>query len=253
MSTAITRWINEYGSVMELLQDGDGGIVGLYRSSTGSTGTYLVVGWAVGPAPSAQQGQPVALAIDWRSLDGGGGDPSWHWVSGLGGQRLAGTGGQPDTMPLNHALVATTDFPGLAGPGTYIDKLLYRAQPAPTGVPLPDLAGDGVSGAGDPVDGLWSCRERPGLGLDIRVTDARYGLVEGRLTGTGGDRPVRGLTDTRATADGLAKQGLTLTAPLGASGPALSLAGSLRLADGVVTVTEMTSQGTSPGNAYLQT
>ncbi len=248
-TTAATRWINEYGSIMDLWQADDGAIVGLYASSTGSTGTYLVVGWAAGAPPSAQCGQSVSLSIYWRSLDGGAGDPSWHWVSGLGGQRLLGVEGQPDSMPLSHAMVATTDFPGLAGPGTYIDKLLYRAQgPSPAGSAAPRVAGGAEA---DPVDGLWQCREEPGLRLTLRLADSGYGYVEGTLLRGDEAHPVRGVTDGGALAAGLDRQGVAVTAP-GGQGYSLALAGSLAR-DGLMTLTAFTSQGTAPGNGYLQT
>ncbi|HYG90034.1 MAG TPA: avidin/streptavidin family protein [Azospirillum sp.] len=252
MITTATHWVNEYGSTMDLWQAGDGAILGVYKSSTGSTGTYLVVGWAAGAAPSAQLGQAVSLSIFWRSLEGGTGDASWHWVSGLGGQHLLGTGGQPDTMPLNHALVATTEFVGLAGPGTYIDKLLYRAQGAPpSDLAAPEFAGKGAGT--DPVNGVWQCREQPDLRLKLQVTDTQYGFVEGAVIQAGGSRPIRGLTDTYAQAAGVALQGLSVTAPIDDAGRTLSLSGSLNRRDGVLTLTAFTSQGTAPGNTYLQT
>ena len=37
-------WVNEYGSRMTLASRGDG-IFGLYESTTGSVGKYLVTGW----------------------------------------------------------------------------------------------------------------------------------------------------------------------------------------------------------------
>ena len=262
MTTTVSYWINEYGSTMDLWQWGSGGgIIGVYRSSTGSTGTYAVVGQATGPVPSDSAGQPVALSIFWRSLDGGEPDPSWNWVSGLGGQRLPVAGGQPETLLLNHALVATTPFPGLAQPGTYIDKLSYRprfASPAESAAAM--VVGGTLS---DPVVGVWQCREQPGLWLKLVVNIAALGapgvnatgigFVTGSLVNGEGEQELIGLTDTGAAASGLALQGLTLSAAVPGTVQTLSLSGSLDLSTRVMTMTALTSQGTAPDATYVQT
>ena len=75
-------WENEYGSRMILAVEekpaGSGAIWGVYESTTGSTGRYLVTGRRGGTA-SGGNGQPLALAIAWRSVGGDPADPSWHW------------------------------------------------------------------------------------------------------------------------------------------------------------------------------
>src|SRR5690606_17229471 len=120
-------WENGYGSTMTLHQAADGTINGNYQSSTGSTGTYHVSGFASTLEPSQAEGQAAALSIFWRPVDPEPADPSWHWVSGLGGQ-LTIEDGVP-TICLLHALVATVAFTEQEIPaGTWLDKLIYTPK-----------------------------------------------------------------------------------------------------------------------------
>lgn len=83
-----------------------------------------MVGYQAPATVHAEQGLPVALAIEWHSLGDESSDPSWNWSSGLSGQILRVK--DEDRLTLSHLLVATSDFPGLADQGTYVDKLLYH-------------------------------------------------------------------------------------------------------------------------------
>lgn len=62
-------WVNEYGSHMKINEARNGTFNGEYRSHTGDTGTYEVVG-VYDTAPASSE-QTVAFAISWRSLDEG--------------------------------------------------------------------------------------------------------------------------------------------------------------------------------------
>lgn len=249
------RWVNSYGSTMDLWQFPDGRLFGLYGSSTGSSGTYVVVGRTAGPAPTATEGQAVALSIFWRSVTGGTGDPSWHWVSGLGGQQFAAST-TAATMPLIHAMVATTDFPELSTPpGVYLDKLVYQAVGAPPARPLiAELAGleRGRGGPADPIDGTWRCRERHGLSLTLGTVSAQYGVVDGLFSEPGRESRLLGVTDSYAAADGIRLQGLSLSVAH-PEGRTQALAGSLDFADGVLTLTALDSRGTPASQSYVQT
>lgn len=76
-------WKNEFGSTLEIGPVGpDGCFRGTYRSDTGATGVYPVVGVA-DPAPVGDN-LAVSFSVSWRSLQGSE-DPSWHWVSGFTG------------------------------------------------------------------------------------------------------------------------------------------------------------------------
>lgn len=239
------RWKNSYGSIMELEQGPDGRLQGLYQSSTGATGTYLVAGHAV-PAVSPGVGESLALSIFWRSINGKS-NASWHWVSGLGGQQVAAPG-EPPTLILLHALVATTPYEGM-GIGTYPDKLIYVPDPGPS---LQSRSGTPVGG-GDPIDGIWFCREDPSIVLTLAVTWPEYGDVAGTLQTADGISVLAGFTDTYAAQDGVNLQGLTVSALLGGSGQTLALAGSLDRAADVITVTGFANHGTASNSTYAQT
>lgn len=76
-------WENEFGSTLAIDCPNDDGIFsGVYRSSTGATGVYPVVG-IIDPAPVGNSAA-VSFTVSWRSQQGPA-DPSWHWVSGFTG------------------------------------------------------------------------------------------------------------------------------------------------------------------------
>jgi hypothetical protein len=78
-----STWTNEFNSTLDIgpIAD-DGTFHGLYKSSTGATGVYPVVGVA-DPSPVGNS-QAVSFSVTWRSLKGEY-DPSWHFVSGFTG------------------------------------------------------------------------------------------------------------------------------------------------------------------------
>lgn len=76
-------WQNEFGSILEIGPVScDGTFKGIYRSDTGATGVYPVMGVA-DPDPVGDT-MAVSFSVSWRSLQGKE-DPSWHWVSGFTG------------------------------------------------------------------------------------------------------------------------------------------------------------------------
>ncbi len=76
-------WINEFGSTLEIGPiASDGTFRGTYRSDTGATGVYPVVG-VTDPEPVGTS-ITIAFSVNWRSLEGSP-DPSWHWVSAFSG------------------------------------------------------------------------------------------------------------------------------------------------------------------------
>ena len=76
-------WENEHGSIMEIGVE-EGRIEGLYKSHTGETGTYRVVGLA-DPSPG-DESQTFAFVVCWRPLDGQPVESGGHWVSAFVGQ-----------------------------------------------------------------------------------------------------------------------------------------------------------------------
>lgn len=244
-------WTNSYGSVMTLEQFPSGLIGGKYKSSTGSTGEYNVIGFAPPAPPTPALGQSVALSIYWRSIEGGKGDPSWHWVSGLSGQ-LNIAGSEP-TIYLMHAMVATDDFPDLATVGTYLDKLLYTPKQGEA-LAVPALPGERASqAAADPISGVWKCREIPGATLSVNIIDPELGYVSGQLILPSGSYGAIGFTDTYATQDGVPRQALSVSVLMNDQAVSQSMAGSLDFASGVLTLTVFASQGTAGDALYVQT
>lgn len=244
-------WTNSYGSVMALQQLVGGMVTGTYRSSTGSTGEYYVVGMADAGDPTPQRGQCVALTIYWRSFTGGKGDPSWHWVSGLGGQ-LDVSGAQP-TLYLMHEMVATCDFPGLAAAGTYVDKLIYMPKKDAAAGSAPELAIEQPEVSADPISGLWVCREDPSLRLELALNNPSVGYVTGNWYTATEQALALGFTDTDALSGGIPRQGLAVGIGMDAAGSCRSMAGSLEFSSAVLTLTVFTSRGTARDAIYTQT
>lgn len=244
-------WQNEYGSIM-VLEQSSARVSGTYRSSTGSTGEYLVLG-STDPNPNPSRGQSLALSIFWRSTSGGDSDPSWHWVSGMSGQ-LTQINSKP-TLNLIHALVATTDDPQVANIGTYIDKLLYTQTTLPSSrreVTMPKLGAK----VGDPIEGTWTCNQDRSTSLILQVDDIESGVVSGQLLIAQIPYQLMGFTDTYFASD-MVLQGLAVTAMVtgDTQQPAkcIALAGSLNRAEDILSLLDLTSQGTAPDSTYIQT
>jgi hypothetical protein len=244
-------WQNEYGSQMALSAYPGGLVVGTYSSSTGSTGKYYVVGWQQATEPIADAGQPVALAIDWHSIAGGQGDPSWNWTSGLSGQ--LSLQGNAQQLVLAHAMVASSDFPDLCKAGTYIDKLIYQrvsdVDPEVTKGP-----GIGAAATADPLAGTWQSNDGVVV-LTLQVqpaSDNMFGWVSGQIRVGGGTFLVEGMTDINARSSGLYLQSVSITA-LTQAGGVVAYGGTLDIRSGTLTLLVLNSGKTSAKATYVQT
>lgn len=249
------KWINSYGSVMNLQQDtaGSGLIFGEYSSSTGSTGRYYVYGWAPNNDPVPTLGQSVALSIFWRSIEGGTGDPSWHFSSGLGGELSVSDAGV-ESLTLIHAMVAPVPFPGLCPAGTFLDKLVYTRDPSPkhAGHPGPTLQSTGKKVAADPIVGRWSCIDNPTFQLLLDVVSEPYGVIRGELIVGANNASAMGFTDTYATGAGLLLQSVAVTASMG-GGKSVALAGNIDLTTGLMHLMTLENVGTPNDATYVST
>lgn len=244
-------WVNSYGSTMDLIVN-DNYINGIYRSSTGSTGVYFLLGYQQQSDPTPSKGQAVALAISWHSIEPGPPDPSWHWTSGLSGQLSIQKEGP--TLVLAHAMVASDAFPNLAPIGTYIDKLTYtRKAERPDKAVAVSVPQDGASQA-DPLSGTW--RSPDGTIMVLAVypyEDGALGWVFGNVRTPAGTFEVSGVTDIHAADHGLQLQSVSLTALLGGNGLVVAWAGTLDLTSGLLSLLDLSSQSTAPDATYVQT
>lgn len=123
-------WHNEFGSTLEIGRvSGDGSFTGRYRSHTGASGVYPVMGVA-DPSPDGSS-LAVSFAVSWRSLEGKP-DPSWHWVSAFTGLVTSADGSERmDTTYLLQrnltrdmpAWMATAVYPSVfKRPGAGVDR-----------------------------------------------------------------------------------------------------------------------------------
>lgn len=244
-------WENEYGSRMILAVEekpaGSGAIWGIYESTTGSTGRYLVTG-RQGRAASGGNGQPLALAIAWRSVGDDPADPSWHWASAMAGQYHGQDGGAQVTV--NHLLVASGEFPGLCGPGLYCDKLTYRRT---SNTPYAGLPPAGVA-VPHPASGVWSGAD--GMRLALRVLaepGGRVALVDGFLEQDGREIAITGFADLDGQAEESDRCALAITACDDARNRTVAMGGWLEGEAGTLLLQALTGHATPLDGAYLQT
>ncbi len=250
--TVTGDWINSFGSVAHLRQDSLGTIIGVYTSSTGSTGAYWILGFTDPDPPNDGTGQSLALSIFWRSVEGGSGDPSWHYVSAFSGQLI--TLNNVPTLSLVHDMVATTPFPGVVPvTGNFMDKLLYTPYSGGKSAPAqwpPEFQPPAGANA---IGGNWACIQNPAIQLSLLVEDQTSGYVIGSLQTAGGSVPLAGFTDTYATQSSLPLQGLTVSALLPDGHSVVSLAGSLNIQQDVLTMVWLEGVGTSAPSTWIET
>lgn len=244
-------WQNEYASVMTLAQEADGFLHGEFRSTTGSAGTFLVAGFS--GADGDGRGTPMALAISWRSIEPGVRDPSWHWVSGLGGQVF-----EAGSMPLLHQMVATASFPGIADPGTHLDKLVFRrcgeGMPSASQVLLAAHRGETIrTAAAEPVEGIWHSTDDDGAVLRLSVSNPHAGIVIGSLTDHRGKAELYGFADIDAVNTPVPRQSLSLAGRYAGGFSTVTLAGCLDLERGRLALSVLWNRGTGNDTRYAQT
>lgn len=246
MSAFASTWSNPYHSTMTLTAEGEQ-LYGSYRSHTGSTGVYHVVGFGSTAPASKSQGIGVALCILWRSYDGGTPDPSWHWASGFGGQLLLDADGVPN-LTLNHDLAAPVAFPGLAGVGSYVDKLSYVSDGAAQPGPLLSRRRSAEPAA---IDGSW-ISAASGQALALTLVDQDSGAVEGVLRIGAQAFPVLGFYDNQPPGITLPRHGLCLVASTG-DDTYQAFSGWLDSEAQALVLLQQTSRGTQANATYLQT
>jgi hypothetical protein len=250
-------WLNEYGSAMNLSHDDDGRVFGSYRSTTGSTGTFYVLGYADPREYGAARGRSVSLSIFWRSIGDDPADPSWHWVSGLGGQLLEERGDET-TILLLHDMVATAAFPGQADVGRHLDKLVFTqksdARVAAIASARDIIASAPSAGLPCALSGTWVDESDPSTRLLPKLLDSRFGFAEASLEVGGKACAAIGFIDPFAEAEGCRLQAISLSGLIDREkGETITLSGSLDRSERVATLTVFRNSGTTHELRYTQT
>lgn len=243
-------WRNEYGSLMTLAAEGDA-LHGIYVSSTGSSGTYPIMGFQGSREATPSHGQPVALAVSWHSLLGGRSDASWQWSSGLSGQISATEGGE--VLTLSHLLIASTEFPGLANAGIYLDKLTYRRASNAPALPLAQDSAFGSDPSAQSLGGVWRDAQGPCLRLEVTSLDAtRAARLSGTWSVNGEHLRIAGFANIPAP-DAPQCWGLSLTLADPAQASVACLAGVFDADTESLRLFQLRSAPTAADATYLQT
>ncbi|MDC3133029.1 hypothetical protein OA501_02320 [Flavobacteriaceae bacterium] len=158
--TILGTWQNQdpYNSTLMIdkYDPNTGLITGVYKSSTGSSGTYSFSGFIRGN--DGKNNESLCLAIDWKSIDGGEGDASWHWNSIYGGFYAVDASSDEDIpaerLEVLNNLTASLKYEGLVeNPGTYSETLIFKKISKQT---LPSIIKDTNSyKEGNPFVGTW--------------------------------------------------------------------------------------------------
>lgn len=191
----VGTWANSFGSHMTILsQDSTGAFLGIYQSSTGSSGEYFF--WGYSPEGVAGN-QPLTLAIYWKDIasNTGSGDSTWHWVSMMTGVFYP----QEPAIEVLHDMIATTEFAkaDVYQPGHYTQTLVYtpvasdqedreEVRPPDTS-PAVDLASTWVNV--DPSSDFSS----------LTIEPLEWAMLEGSINSGQGSTPFLGLQDISPT------------------------------------------------------
>ena len=248
-----TLWINSYKSVINLSQDPiSGQLTGTYRSTTGGTGTYDVIGWASLNDPDNKAGQTMAISILWRSNDGGISDPS-HEVSGMAGQVVALI--PEENIVVMHLFVETDPSSGMQL-GFYPDKLTFIPTKS---IQVPDTIStlaELESMQEDTVSGIWVGFIN-GVMIEIELQLCKPGetRIEGIITYSNTVQyPIAGFTDIFSQTAKLNLQGITFSTyidePHGRI--CIAMAGYLNLTTNKVTLIQLSAQSTKPDATWQQ-
>jgi saccharopepsin len=245
-------WKGTNGSIITLGVSGPNILIGTYQPSIKSTRAYMTIAYQTTSTSAPDAGQAVSLAIQWHAIRGAL-DTSAHWVSGLSGQLV--NHGDTQRLILMHAIVASTDFPGLATAGTYIDRLIYTRvsteAPEPSAQRTP---GNAVTP--NPLEGRWFAHDGTTLLIHPIVphSGGAPGQISGKLNSNGSVSIFQGVTDQNASTAGLGLQSTAIIALLNEStGPAIALAGTLEIDYKLLTLLELESSPAGAVNTRLRT
>ncbi|CAM1364202.1 avidin/streptavidin family protein [Tenacibaculum xiamenense] len=118
-----TKWENQYNSLLTIVSVSSTGlIIGEYSSTTGSSGTYPVIGF-VSPVSATEKNRTIGITINWKSLDEGTADPSWDWVSAMNGLLYE----DGSKIQFLHGMTSSSPFSAVQvyEPGVYTESLEF--------------------------------------------------------------------------------------------------------------------------------
>ncbi len=239
-------WVNSFGSKMDLTVLPGGLILGDYSSTTGASGTYLVIGSCLPQDPTADSGQNLVLAIFWRPVDAQTYNASWHWMSSYCGQLQA-----DGSMTVVNSLVATVEYAG-AIPGDYIGELTFTRTSSVAASPrftLPDVPAESSATTEATINGQWNTAAGD-VRLNLQVVDDQLGLLYGSLNWQQQRISLWGFVDTYVSDSQL--QSVAVCGYASASTAAVALSGSLNPQSSQLNLSRWLATSTSPANAWLQ-
>ena len=118
------KWFNEFGSEMILKIKDNKYVEGIYKSDTGATGTYTVVG--IADEKPEGNSQTVAFAVSWRPIEKEKADPTFNWVSGFAGQLQMID--EEEVLTTTYLLSKNTNPEDNWG-STIVDKATFKRKP----------------------------------------------------------------------------------------------------------------------------
>lgn len=119
------EWVNSYNSLLTITQQNDDGtLLGIYSSTTGSTGKYIVAGYYF--KNPVNKNIAMTLLISWNSLDGSTKDPSQYWTSSMSGVFFY----DKKEMQILNNIAAASSFGAVQidQPGVYPETLTFRRK-----------------------------------------------------------------------------------------------------------------------------
>ncbi|GGB14172.1 avidin/streptavidin family protein [Agarivorans gilvus] len=235
-------WNNSYGSSMQLSLV-DQQIYGTYRSHTGSTGVYLLVGNCSSNAPTKAAGKNLAFSIFWRSIQGDKADDSWHWAGSMCGQLLAD--GQ---MTLSNTIVVSVPFEQFSK-GNYVDELVFTKQSESSELDIPKLfaSTEPKAAQAQPLVGTWANQTSQ---LTIQAVNMLTGLAKASLSQQEKTLQLLGFIDVYA-GSALA-QSFSFTGIDPKSQQTMSICGALEQQQTELTIYQWISQSTPADTSFMQ-
>lgn len=248
-SPFVGRWVNSYGSQMDLSINAKGELFGSYSSTTGASGRYLVYGCS-SLEKHKEKGTPLVLSISWRPYDQTEANESWHWASTYCGQLTEKNSKQ---MSVVNSLVATCAYEG-AECGDYLDKLGFEKISGYVAreqhQSLEALFEGKHQSQNNRINGDWHS-ELSAISISITLRDSQTGLTFAKFRQGNHLCDMKGFADTlEASLDSHERQSITLSGCL--NDVPISVSGYLDKSEDKLVLTYWRALAQSEGDSYMQ-